>query len=154
MVKGNFKISTWIAVPEMLLCFAPLTLGWFDALGALSAMTARHETGASGLIAVVTAIILATVGPAGLVCAFRLLILRRTIRSGWLRAALIAGPITTGVLLLAQGISSRSLTLGDAFNFWSGIVLLSALPALAAIHLVRLSTDCSEGKGGLPAAAG
>src|SRR5437868_15413775 len=30
---GNLKVSRWILVPEMLLCFVPLTVLWLDAIG-------------------------------------------------------------------------------------------------------------------------
>ena len=38
MIHGDLKISRWLLVPEMLLCFAPLTLLWLDGIDGRSGL--------------------------------------------------------------------------------------------------------------------
>jgi hypothetical protein len=137
MLRGNWRISNWIAVPEMILCFAPLTFAWFDGMTTLSRMTGGATSGGpAGLLVVTGFIILETLGPVGLMCAFGSLLLGRSIRTPWLRTALVVGPMVNGLALLALGSVFGLL---QTFDFWCGMVLLSALPALGALHLLRLS---------------
>ena len=144
MIKGNLRICTWVAVPEMLLCFAPLTIAFVDAVQTLSGMLQHPAPGGSGAVAVPLLVVtLAAIGPLGLVSAFRLLFNTKPIHAPWLRMALVAGPILNGVLLIAS----------QAFDFWSGLVFLSVLPALGAAHLIHLSSDTSTRKSNLSAPA-
>ena len=132
MVKGNLGVSTWVAVPEMLLCFAPLTIACVDAARTLSGMLQHRAPGGSSAVAVpIVVLTLAAIGPVGLVAAFRLLFNAKPIRARWLRVTVVAGPILNGLVL----VGSR------AFDLWSGLVLLSVLPALGAAHLIHLSSE-------------
>jgi len=54
------------------------------------------------------------------------------------------GPAVYGVLMLATrmavaGTGALSLNATDSFDFWSGILLLAALPSLGATHMIRLA---------------
>jgi hypothetical protein len=140
------KISRWILAPEMLLCFVPLTIGWRDGImGSLGIV--RYFLGVHGgtltLIEVLSGVVLATVGPLGLLAAFRSIVWGRPIRTEWLRTFLVIGPILYGLMTLlsrlaVDGLPSFSFATDDAFDFWSGILLLSILPALGATHMLRL----------------
>ncbi|MBS0422065.1 MAG: hypothetical protein JSR66_30445 [Proteobacteria bacterium] len=58
----------------------------------------------------------------------------------------MAGPTLYGALILVSrlamsGTHGLSFGASDSFDFWSGILLLAALPALGAAHiLVRHTT--------------
>ena len=140
MIRGDLKISSWIALPEMLLCFAPLTIGWIDAARALGNLGGRPGFGGSGPVLFATAaLVLATTGPAGLLAALRVLLLGRPVHPRWLPATLLAGSIINGLALVAIALIGGGAfgSRGD-FNFWCGLALLSALPALGAAHLPAL----------------
>ena len=155
MIKGDLKIPRWLLTPEMLLCFLPLTLLWLDGIDGGSGLLRlnreliqKHFIAVPGgsvfLFALISGVILATIGPIALVAALRLIIWGRPVRSAWLRTALVAAPILYGVIaLLARivdlGDAAFSVAASDGFDFWSGIVLLSVLPALGAAHLLRFS---------------
>jgi hypothetical protein len=154
MITSHPKISRWILAPEMLLCFIPLTIGWRDGIVGSSAIVRldlyvvhRYFLDVPGgtliLIAMLTGVVMATVGPLGLFAAFRLIVWGRPPRSEWVRACLVIGPILYGLLTLflrvaIDGFPSFGFRTDDAFDFWSGILLLSVLPALGAIHMLRI----------------
>jgi hypothetical protein len=154
MITSRPKISRWILAPEMLLCFIPLTIGWRDGIIGSAGIVRldlnlihRYFLAVPGgtltLIAMLTGVVLATVGPLGLLAAFRSIVWGRPIRSEWVRAFLVIGPILYGLLTLGSrlaldGLPSLGFETDDAFDFWSGILLLSALPALGAAHLLRV----------------
>jgi hypothetical protein len=153
MIHGDLKISRWLLAPEMLLCFAPLTLLWLDGIdgrsGLLrlnSAMIHKYFIGVPGgtafLIAMFAGVVLATIGPIALFAAFRMILLRAPIKNAALRVALIAAPILYGLMSVTlraveTGATTFDMASADAFDFWSGIFLLSILPALGAAHLAH-----------------
>jgi hypothetical protein len=155
MVTGNLKISRWILLPEMLLCFVPLTFGWLDAIGgssdvmrlggdAIQKRFLQVPGGSFILAALLAGAILGVLGPLGLTAAFRLVFSGHPPRNQWLWTALFAGPIAYGVLtvfirLALGGSGALALNAADSFDFWSGVLLLSALPALGAAHMLRLA---------------
>ena len=155
MLTGDLKISRWILVPEMLLCFMPLTFGWLDAIGGSSGIVRLNRDvihqhflhspgGTFVLAALMIGATLAALGPVGLITAFRLVVSAHTPRNQWLRTALVAGPIVYGaVMVLVRvalgGTGALALDAADSFDFWSGILLLSALPALGAAHMLRFA---------------
>ena len=144
MLKGSLRVSAWVAVPEMLLCFAPLTIAGVDGVQTLSSTLRHPAPGDPNVVAVLFMVVtLAAIGPVGLVGAFRLLLEARPIRARWLRVALVAGPVLNGAALIGS----------QAFDLWPGLVLLSVLPALGAAHLIHLSSDTSTGQSNLSAPA-
>lgn len=160
MQTGNLKISRWVFCLEMALCFLPLTIGWLDALSGGSGIItsnfeviSRHFADAPGggivLAMIVSGAILGLLGPIGLVAAYRLVVLGRPMRSRWLRAALVVGPLLYGVLTLAcrfamGGSAAFSFNAVDAFDLWSGVLLLSLLPALGAAQMLLFGLRQSE----------
>ena len=161
MLTGNLRISPWLLWPEMILCFVPLSIGWLDSLfgpyGVIRLnveVLHRHFIAAPGgeivLAMMISGAILGVLGPIGLVTAFRVIVLHRPMRNPWLCTTLMAGPLLYGVVSLvlrfAMGTSAAfDLAAADAFDFWSGALLLSLLPALGAAHMVLLSPGRSDG---------
>jgi hypothetical protein len=153
MIKGDLKISRWLLAPEMLLCFLPLTLLWLDGIDGGSGLLRLDRAsiqkyfiavpgGTVFLVALISGVILATIGPIALIAAARLIIWNRPITHARLRAAMVAAPIAYGAMALLSrtveiGAAAFSAAPTDAFDFWSGIVLLSVLPAVGAMHLLR-----------------
>lgn len=151
----DLKISRWVLVPEMLLCFVPLTLGWLDAIGGSSGIVRlnadviqRYFLAAPGgtiaLFTMAAAAVLGAVGPLGLATALRVIVVGRSSSSRWSRAVLVGGPILCGVLTLAArvaiaGPGALGFKASDSFDFWSGIVLLAVLPSLGAVHMFHLA---------------
>lgn len=147
MRAGDLKISRPVAALEMLLCFAPLTLGWWDGIAGVSGLVrlipviehgqiTRVPGGESYLALMICMTIISTAGPLGLILAFRSLVLGRGLPSRWLCGALIAGPLLWGALaLIGHGVPVHD---DNAFDFWSGMLMLSVLPACGALHLFHL----------------
>ena len=151
----DWRIPRWILVPEMLLCFLPLTLGWLDALFGDSGVVRLNReviethflhspVGVLALLTMVAGAALGVLGPLGLASAFRWVALSRPPTNRVFRAALVAGPTLYGALILASrlamgGASGVRSSASDSFDFWSGLLLLSALPALGAAHLLHLA---------------
>ncbi len=148
MTTGNWKISRWIIAPEMLLCFLPLTIVWLDSIGKVwgVVMVAAPPVTAPwrAVCLVIAMMIVATLGPAGLIAAFRLVALARPLCSQPLRIALIAGPILFGALLITWRLTIAGL---GGFDFWSGLLLGCGLPLLGAVHLLHLSWPESDARG-------
>jgi hypothetical protein len=154
MITAPPKISRWILAPEMLLCFIPLTIGWRDGIVGSSGIARLNvhviqkyflevPGGTITLIAMLAGVFLASVGPLGLLAAFRSIVWGHPVRNDWARGFLITAPILYGMLTLLSrlavgGLTSFGFGADDAFDFWSGILLLSALPALGAIHMLRI----------------
>lgn len=155
MLVGNLKISRWVLAPELLLCFVPLTIACLDVMESKSGILRLNMAiirrsfigtpeGEIELAAIAAGAIVSLLGPIGLVAAFRLIVLGRPMQHPWLRRTLVIGPIVCGALtvsahLALRGLSAFSLQSVDAFDFWSGLFLLSALPALGAAHMFRLA---------------
>lgn len=152
MLTGNLRISRWILVSEMLLCFVPLTFGWLVAIGGSSGIARlggdviqrrflQAPDGTLMLFALIAAAVLGAFGPLSLAIAFRWLVSGRTPGSRWFRAALVGGPAAYGILMLAArlatgGTGALGFAAADSFDFWSGILLLSVLPSLGAVHML------------------
>ena len=155
MFAANLKISGWIFLPEMLLCFVPLTLDWLDVIGGSSGIIQLNGNiiqkyflhapgGTYVLVTMIAGAVLGTLGPLGLIAAFRLIVSGRRPPSRWFRAALVAGPAVYGLLTLVTRLAiSGTGALGfgavDSFDFWSGVLLLSVLPSLGAVHMLYLA---------------
>ncbi|HTY49829.1 MAG TPA: hypothetical protein VMB48_09065 [Steroidobacteraceae bacterium] len=164
MVTGDLRISRWVLAPEMLLCFGPLTLGFVGALywvAELAQVDAAHfhkyfiadPGGRVMLIGTPFMVVLTAIGgPLALAVAGRCILRRRALRAGWLGTALVAAPLLIGageVVLRVANSGLAAFTPGsvDAFDFWSGLLLLSLLPALGALHLRHLGAPPSASPG-------
>jgi hypothetical protein len=95
------------------------------------------------LAAMLLGVVFATIGPVGIATAVRAIFWQRPVNKPWLRRALLVAPLLYGLMAL----TARAAELGfggmldfnasDAFDFWSGMFLLSVLPALGAAHLLH-----------------
>jgi hypothetical protein len=155
LFAADLKISRWILIPEMLLCFVPLTLGWLDAVVGGSGIVRLNgdivekyflhaQGGIFALATMIAGAALGVLGPLGLASAFRLVATGRPPSGQWFRTALVTGPALYGVLTLVTrlavgGKGALSFDALDSFDFWSGILLLSALPSLGAAHMLHLA---------------
>jgi hypothetical protein len=160
MIIGNLRVSPWVFCLEMMLCFVPLGVGWVDSLVGGSGIfwlngqvIHRYLIGNHGdelvLAMMICGPILGFLAPIGLVAAYRLIALGRPIRSRWLGSALIVGPLLYGVLTLAfrfaiGGSAVFGASAMGAFDVWSGVLLLSLLPALGAWHSFLFGTPRSD----------
>jgi hypothetical protein len=155
MLATDLKISRWIFLPEMLLCFVPLTLDWLDVIAGSSGIIQLngniiqkyflHAPGGSfALVTMIARAVMGTLGPLGLATAFRLIVSGRGPGSRWFRAALVTGPAVYGLLTLLTrlalgGAGALGFDAVDSFDFWSGVLLLSVLPSLGAVHMLYLA---------------
>ncbi len=153
MTIGNLKISRWILVPEMALCFVPLTLAWLDGVFGMSGIIRLNmdviqqyfigsPAGVTALMTMFSTAILGVLGPVGLIMAIRLIVLDRSIRSRSLGMALIGGPILIGIIHLARSlIIDKGLQIFDALAL---LLLFSILPAIGAAHLLYLGSSSPD----------
>jgi hypothetical protein len=151
MLHGDLKTSRWLLASEMLLCFVPLTLLWLDGIDGRSGLLRLNSAmihkyfidvpgGMTFLIAMIGGVVLATIGPIALIAACRMILLGRPVKNTELRIGLIAAPILYGLMSVTfraveTGAAAFDFGSADAFDFWSGMLLLSILPALGAAHL-------------------
>jgi hypothetical protein len=145
MITGNLKIARWVLIPEMLLCFGPPSIGWWDAtfgdygvVGLNADIIHRYFAGASGtaaLVRMISAAIVGLLGPAGLIAAARLIMLRRAM-SRTLGAMLIIGPTIHLGFSLTRFIISPPLLVVTLDE----VILLGLLPLAGALHLAWLGS--------------
>jgi hypothetical protein len=145
MITGNLKIARWVLIPEMLLCFAPTSIGWWDAtfgdygvVGLNADIIHRYFAGASGttaLVWMISAAIVEILGPVGLIAAARLIMLRRAM-SRTLGAMLIIGPIIHLGFSFTRFIISPPLLIAALDE----VILFGLLPLAGALHLAWLGS--------------
>lgn len=147
MRTGNLQISRGLLFLELLVCFAPITLGWWDAvfgpsgvLGLNQSIVQEHfsATPLSRVILgmMIGAAVIGLIGPIGLLLASRAVVTGAGLRSRTLGIAMIAGI----ALYIAASILLRMLFGPGAYAATlSFIVLIGALPALGTAHLMYLS---------------
>jgi hypothetical protein len=108
----------WIVLPEILLCFVPLSIAWLDSIFGGSGVIRlnvdvihRYFVGVPGgelvLIWMISTAILGALGLVGLIAGFRVAVLGRSLRTNWLRIALVIGPLLYGVLILNFPVCCR-----------------------------------------------
>ena len=151
MIIGNLKISRWVLTPELLFCFTPLTLAWYDSIFGTSGIIQLNPeivqryflnstTGTIALIIMVTLSVLGIFGPLGLVIAIRTIAQGRCLTDKRLLIALCTMPVLLGAIhftsWLLMGTSIK-------FDHWAGLILVSLLPALGAVHMRYLSPSVS-----------
>lgn len=147
MRMGNFQIPRGLLLLELLVCFAPITFGWWDVvfgqsgvLGLNRSVVQEHflatPLGRIVLGMMIGAAIIGLVGPIGLLLASRAAVTGAGLRSRALGIAMIAGVtlfIVASILLrLFSGSGAYAATL-------SFIVLIGVLPALGTAHLMHFS---------------
>ena len=158
MKLGNLVIARWVLAAEMLLCYAAPTLAvlgawvWLDELAHLVRLDPAHfhkyfladKAGLVALVEMTTMGPLSLCGPVGLLVAGRYLLGGKAGGPRWLQAFLLWSPIIMGVIMVAARLFNGGLAdfrpdADSAFDAWSGLILLSLLPAAAAMHLRRLA---------------
>ena len=151
MITADLKISRCVLASEMLLCFVPLCVAWLDSLFGVSGFISmntdvfqRHFVFVPGGWLILAVTIVGVLGPVGLVVSFRQIALRHCLECFWLRAALIAGPVLLGALQIVIDSAGFRANAVDAFDSWTGLLLIAVLPAAGAAHLVFVSIGQSE----------
>lgn len=147
MRSGNLRVSKGVLLLELVVCFLPITLGWWDvAFGASGALGLNQDIinehflatplGRIVLGMMIGGALIGLAGPIGLFLASRAVIAGIGLRSRALGIAMIAGVtlyvIASMLLRLFSGPGAYAAT----FSF---IVLIGLLPALGTAHLMYLS---------------
>ncbi|MFC4313126.1 hypothetical protein ACFPN2_28870 [Steroidobacter flavus] len=147
MRSGNFQVSRGVLLLELLLCFLPISLGWWDAvfgqsgvLGLNQSIIQDHFTatplGRVILGMMIGSALIGLAGPIGLFLTSRAVITGAGLRSRALGIAMIAGV----TLYIVASILLRLFTGPGAYAADMGfIVLIGLLPALGTAHLMYLS---------------
>jgi len=152
MIIGNLKISRWVLTPELLFCFTPLTLVWYDSIFGTSGIVQLNSeivqryflnstTGTIALIIMVTLSILGIFGPLGLVIAIRTIVQGRCLTSKHLLIALCTMPLSLGAIHFAGWLLMGTTI---RFDHWAGLILASLLPALGAMHMYYLHSSAQQ----------
>jgi hypothetical protein len=126
MIARNPRISRWVLVLEMLVCFTPLTwlcLATFANLGRMD--------GKTGMVALTVA----AAGPIGLVVAFKVVVLNRPSLTKLAMAALCILAAWTGLTYSLQLLAEP-----EPASHWREFVLIALLPALGIAHLLYLAS--------------
>ena len=146
MKTGDFRVSRWVMLVEML-CFLPITIGWWDAVVGDSGVVHLNADIASkyflastqgtyvlGMMIAAAAVGLA--GPMGLICAARYFLTGRGISSARFGITMIAGVALWGVAAIGARIA-----FGDGAYAASGssLLLLVIQPIAVLAHLMYLA---------------
>lgn len=146
MRTGTLRISRGILLLELLACFLPLTLGWWDAVfGRWGIARLDHAViqdpfiqtplGTGILAMMIGAAVIGLVGPIGLLLAARALATGTGLRNRRFGTALIAGVACYAVASIALRVSDGPGAYAATFSF---ILLLNVLPAVGIAHLIYL----------------
>lgn len=147
MQTGSLRINRWVLLVEMLACFAPTTLAWWEFTVGPSGVSKLNgeiidkyfmgsPLGQWALVMMIVYAVTGLVGPIGLFLGLRFALLGRALLPRFLGWTLIA-PI------LAQCVASTVWLLwigkGDVENGVQMFVLLTVLPVIGILHLLYLS---------------
>jgi hypothetical protein len=128
MTTVNPGLSRWVLCVEMFCFLAMPTLGFFDVL------TPPYY---APLRATIFILSIALLGPVGIVVAFKTVVLNRPelpAAAAWALRILAAWALLADLMYLLASNGAMKL------DWWRGYILIALLPALAAAHLVYLST--------------
>jgi hypothetical protein len=134
------RVTRWVWIPEMLLCFVPLTWFWV--------VLAGETLGRSGLIGITWPYLLvAALGPLGLALA----IWKTLMPAVPMKQAVLVGLcIATGGVIALQ--VSGWLPLfgagGPMADWWRDFVLIAVLPFMGALHLATVAGPEADGASG------
>ncbi|WP_129777577.1 hypothetical protein [Peristeroidobacter soli] len=147
MRSGNLRVSRGVLFLELLLCFLPITLGWWDAVFGASGVLGLNQStlqdyflatplGRAILGMMIGGAVIGLSGPIGLFLTSRAVITGAGLRSRPLGIAMIAGV----TLFILASILLRLIAAPGAYaaNF-SFVVLIGLLPVLGTAHLMYLS---------------
>lgn len=147
MRSGDLRISRGVLLLELLVCFAPITLAWWDAMFGSFGVLALNQNivqeqflatplGRVLLSMMVGAAIIGLVGPIGLLLASRKAVTGVGLQSRALGITMIAGVS----LFVAASLLLRLFSGPGAYAATpSFILLIGILPALGIAHLMYLS---------------
>jgi hypothetical protein len=131
MMRSLDSIPRWLLVPEMLLCFLPLTL-------VFSTVVLAEVHGGFPLQAGLLYCSGSILGPLGLVAAFRTIFLKP---GGMSRTTIAALCLLAAWTLTAY--SAQILTFGQSHlsDWWHQFVFIAVLPTLAVLHLASINSN-------------
>ena len=129
MKTGDFRISRMVLSLEMLMCFGPISFGFFALFWPAGVWLIPNF----GLFLFLFSIQL--VGPIGLILAFRLIVLEHTSMGTFVMAALCIPAAWTFI-----GFSIFTLIVSHPGDLWQGFILLAILPALGIAHLIYMQS--------------
>jgi len=149
MIIGNLKISRWILIPELLLCFVPLTLFWLDTsfgiygifrhnMDFVQQNIVRFPEGTAFTVMILTTAVLGLLGPVGLISAFRLIVLKQPVHARIAGIGLIAGPFILGIVTVTCLLLMRPVIWLDELGLV--MLLFSVMPSIGAAHMFYIST--------------
>jgi hypothetical protein len=144
---GSLAVSRWVFLFEML-CFIPLTIGWWDAVAGQSGVIRLNGEivskyfldsvqGQFILAMMIASAVVGVIGPVGLMLAGRFIITGRALRAQVPGFLMIGALLITGVAWVVARV-----TWGDgayAASFTS-MLLLVLLPAAVIWHLMQVGT--------------
>jgi hypothetical protein len=148
MNSNTFRISRWVLSLELVVCFLPITAGWFDAVFGDSGVTRLSSSvigkyfldaqlNRSILGMMIGGAVVGLVGPIGLFLTLRAATTGRGLRSRTMGIVMIVGVVSYAmasvVLRLVGGPGAYAATV----DF---IVLMIMLPAAGTAHLMYLAT--------------
>mgnify|MGYP001447654838 CR=1 FL=1 len=134
---GTLRVSRWVLIFEMIMCFWWLT--WM--FGALASRGVYGFAGPLPMDAWFFQMLLATIGgPIGLIVAFKSIVLGRPVL-GPVTLAVLCVPVAWTVIAYGAEFVTRGHGVLDALGL---IILFALLPALGVAHLVYLSWSGSR----------
>lgn len=152
MQNGTLRVSRWVLLFELLVCFLPITIGWFDiVLGPSgvsrwdSRLIEQHflgtALGTSILAMMIGGAIIWLAGPIGLCLGLRAVATGTGLRSRRLGISMIAG-------ILAYAVASLILRLFGGPGAYAAtvdfLILIVVLPIAAIAHLMYLATPADQ----------
>jgi hypothetical protein len=147
MRAGNLQVSRGVLLLELMVCFVPITFGWWDSVFGQAGVARLDPSviqqyflatplGRAILGMMIGGALIGLVGPIGLFLSSRAVVTGAGLRSRRLGVAMIAGVtlyiVASLLLRLVAGPGAYAAT----FSF---VVLIGALPALGIAHLMYFS---------------
>lgn len=138
---GTLQVSRGILLLELVGCFLPMTIGWWDTVFGrygLSQMnlTVVRELGISILAMMIGAAVIGLVGPIGLFLTSRAVTTGTGLRNRRLGLVMIAGVACFAIASIALRVLNGPGAYAANLSF---ILLVTVLPALGIAHLIYLA---------------
>lgn len=144
---GTLRVSRGILLLELVACFLPMTLGWWDTVFGRFGLSQMNLTvireyflhsplGASILAMMIGAAVIGLVGPIGLLLTSRVVTTGTGLRNRRLGLVMIAGVACFAIASIALRVLNGPGAYAATFSF---ILLIAVLPALGIAHLIYLA---------------
>jgi len=148
MNNNTLRISRWVLSLELVVCFFPITVGWFDAVFGDSGVTRLSSSvigkyfldtplNTSILGMMIGGAVVGLVGPIGLFLTLRAVTTGRGLRSRTIGIAMIAGVVSYAIASVMLRLVGGPGAYAATIDF---IVLMIMLPAVGIAHLMYLAT--------------